>query len=181
MDNKYKQVAVILLMTVIFYSFIQNKRSTRLQKKIKDAIINTYEIEDFELQPILISAEINKNTPIELRKDNLFIIKKGSKKHGYVYIGKSSSMKNLFDYIVLFNNNLTIKKSKVLIYREDYGKQIGSQRWLKQFIGLSIDNVLIYGENIDAISGATISASSMTRAINNILKSVKILKEKEIL
>ena len=36
-----------------------------------------------------------------------------------------------------------------------------------------------YGEDIDAISGATISASSMTKAVGDVLESIRILKEKK--
>lgn len=178
---KHKQLAVIICMAAIFYSFAVAKLSSKLQKKIEEAISTTYAIENFELVPILISKEIDKITPNNLSEEQIFIIKKGEHKYGYVYVGEAASMKNLFDYIVLFNLDFTIKKSKVLIYREDYGRQIGSQRWLKQFIGLSIDESPIYGDTIDAISGATISASSMTRAINKVLKSMKIIKEKGIL
>ena len=81
----------------------------------------------------------------------------------------------------MFNTDLSIKKSKVLIYRENYGRQIGSQRWLKQFIGLTPNDELTYGKNIDAIAGATISASSMTRATDEVLQSIKTLKEQNII
>ena len=40
---------------------------------------------------------------------------------------------------------------------------------------------IIYGQDIDAISGATISASSMTKAVANVLISVRLLKKKQIL
>jgi len=66
---------------------------------------------------------------------------------------------------------------KVLIYREDYGGEIGSKRWLKQFVGKSLNDELNVGQNIKAISGATISVNAMTTAVNNVLKSVKILIE----
>jgi len=39
----------------------------------------------------------------------------------------------------------------------------------------------MYGDNIAAISGATISVQSMTAAINNVLASIKILHEKTLL
>ena len=72
-------------------------------------------------------------------------------------------------------------KTKVLVYREDYGGEIGSKRWLKQFIGKTQHDELRYGDNIVAISGATISVRSMTHAMNNILASLKIIHEKNIL
>ena len=90
-------------------------------------------------------------------------------------------MKRVFDFIVLFDSKFTIKKTKVLIYREDYGQQIGSQRWLKQFIGLVPEDTPIYGEDIDAIAGATISASNMTREIGHVLRSMAFLKKKKVI
>ena len=75
------------------------------------------------------------------------------------------------------DGNWKIAKSKVLVYREDYGGEIGSKRWLKQFIGKTENDSLKYGDDIVAISGATISVRSMTTAINNLLASIKILRQ----
>mgnify|MGYP000338701809 FL=1 len=63
-----------------------------------------------------------------------------------------------------------------MIYREEYGGEIGSTRWLRQFIGKTIQDNLEYKNNIDAISGATISVRSMINATNNVLKTIKVLK-----
>jgi Na+-translocating ferredoxin:NAD+ oxidoreductase RnfG subunit len=100
---------------------------------------------------------------------------------GYAYVATALSKTDEFDYLVLFDKDLIIVKSKVLVYREDYGGEIGSKRWLKQFIGKSKDDELKYGDNIAAISGATISVRSMTLAINKLLKSIKILHNKNII
>ena len=81
--------------------------------------------------------------------------------------------------MVVFDKNLNVVKTKVLIYREDYGNEIGSKRWLKQFIGKTSSDSLKYGQDIDAISGATISANSMTFAMSSLLKTVAILKTEE--
>jgi len=74
-----------------------------------------------------------------------------------------------------------VTKSKVLIYREEYGGEIGSKRWLKQFIGKTKDDSVQHGIDIIAISGATISTQSMTKAMNELLESIKILHQKETL
>ena len=68
-----------------------------------------------------------------------------------------------------------------MVYREDYGGEIGSKRWLKQFIGKTQNDELKYQDNIVAISGATISVRSMTSAVNDLLHSLKILHSKQIL
>lgn len=174
-------MVVIFLTTILLSSFARVQFPSRLQKKIDSAVKATYTIETYSLDSIKVTDKINKNTAAELGGDNLFKVLTGSEFVGYIYVGEAASMKKVFDYVILFNPDLTIKKSKVLIYREDYGLQIGSQRWLKQFIGLSIMDTVIYGETIDGIAGATISASSMTRATDEVLKTLKTLKEKELL
>ena len=83
--------------------------------------------------------------------------------------------------MVLLNTDLSVAKAKVLIYREEYGGEIGSKRWLRQFIGKTKDDEFRYGDNIDAIAGATISVRSMTNAMNDLLQSLKVLNEKGIL
>ena len=97
---------------------------------------------------------------------------------GYGYIGNAPSKTASFDYLVLFDENFIITKSKVLIYREEYGGEIGSKRWLRQFTGKTTTSAeLKYNENIIPISGATISVRSMTRAMNELLQSIAILQE----
>ena len=68
-----------------------------------------------------------------------------------VYIGYSPSKFDDFDYMVLFDSSDKVKLVRVLIYRENYGGEIGSKRWLKQFIGMTEPK-----NYVDAISGATI-------------------------
>ncbi|MBL4724419.1 MAG: FMN-binding protein, partial [Lutibacter sp.] len=74
-----------------------------------------------------------------------------------------------------------VSKIKILVYREDHGGEIGSKRWLKQFIGKTSSNNLKYQKNIAAISGATISAKSMTHEVNKLLKTIGILNNKQLL
>jgi len=81
-----------------------------------------------------------------------------------VYIGKSRSKFEHFDFMVLLDENKTIKLVKVLIYRENYGGEIGSRRWLKQWIGISKPKYMV-----SAISGATISVHSLKQSINTLL------------
>ena len=84
-----------------------------------------------------------------------------------------------FDYVVIFDRGLIVKKIKILAYREDYGGEITSKRWLRQFAGLTGVDEIKYGTDIKAISGATISAVSMTDAVNDLLKNVAYIQTEE--
>ena len=85
-----------------------------------------------------------------------------------LYIGKSPSRFEDFDFMVLFDKDKTIKLVKILVYREDYGGEIGSTRWLRQFIGWKEPKFFV-----DAISGATISVHSLKTSINTLLKEIR--------
>ncbi|MEZ4810755.1 MAG: FMN-binding protein [Allomuricauda sp.] len=182
--NKFKVLsggAVFFTALFLFGFRAGDKISPKLQEKLNNAVQTTFEVGEFTLEWIQVDPSLNADTPAELGGENLFKIKENDNVIGYAYLGQASSMKNVFDYVVLFNLDLSIKKSKILIYREDYGRQVGSQRWLKQFIGKKSGEGLTYGEDIDAISGATISAKSMTMAVSDILESIGILKKNKVL
>jgi Na+-translocating ferredoxin:NAD+ oxidoreductase RnfG subunit len=143
--------------------------------------MDTFEIESFQLNSKIIETHVANSLPSKFENDNFFTINNSEALLGYAYISKAPSKTDQFDYLLLLDNNLTIVKAKVLIYREEYGGEIGSKRWLKQFIGKTQNDDLKYGENIIAISGATISVRSMTNAVNDLLISIKILQSKQIL
>ncbi|GAA3567834.1 FMN-binding protein [Snuella lapsa] len=174
---KFKQV-YILLLVVVMCSFGLPKN---IQKRVDAAIKDTFNIETFHFTNVRIPDADTKDLPSQFGEDNLFKITVDDMLLGYAYVAKAPSKTAQFDYLVLLDKDLIVLKSKVLIYREEYGGEIGSKRWLKQFIGKKEGDDLKYGDNIVAISGATISVRSMTNAMNNLLQSLKILHSKNIL
>ena len=72
-----------------------------------------------------------------------------------------------FDYVVFFDKDLTILKMNVVDYPGDYGYEICGKNWLKQFVGYKGEK-LKYKLDIDGISGATISANSITSDIQEV-------------
>jgi len=141
----------------------------RIQKKISKEIKTIFAVEDFELlastieiplSPFLVGQQMNE-------------IKSGEERLGYAFIGTAPSKTDTFEYLILFDQSFTIKKTTVLIYREDYGGEIASKRWLSQFVKKQQSEAFIFGNNISAISGATISVQSMTASVNHVFSSLK--------
>ena len=64
--------------------------------------------------------------------------------------------------MLLYSPELKILSAQILVYRESYGGEIASWRWLRQFIGLSNENTMKLGDDIQGISGATISCQAAT-------------------
>jgi len=167
---------LLVVLSLLLFGFTIPKK---LEKKV-DKVISTYfESEAFSKELLVIDSSITDELPAEFT-ENLFAVKNKNALMGYVYIGNAPSKTATFDYLILFDKDFVVMKSKVLIYREEYGGEIGSKRWLKQFIGTSsASETLIPTKNISAISGATISVRSMTNAVNHVLKSIGILQERK--
>jgi hypothetical protein len=176
---KFKSIAFLLvfLTTTQLFAFQLPKR---ILKKVQKELVKTFDQKELNLVEITISEAVNKQLGKQIGAASLFQIITVDEVLGYAYVGKAPSKTDQFDYLIILDKALIIKKSKVLVYREDYGAEIGSRRWLKQFIGKSGKDQLKYQRDIMAISGATISALSMTQAINQFLADLNILHKNNI-
>ncbi len=175
---KLRYISILVLLSFLLMAFNVPKG---IQKRIEKEIKETYQVETYNLNSVNISQDIASTLPADFANENFFKIETEGGLVGYAYLAQAPSKTAQFDYLVLLDKDLIIKRSKVLAYREEYGGEIGSKRWLKQFIGKTKEDSLRYGDNIDAISGATISVRSMTLAMNNFLKSIKILHSKQLI
>ena len=172
---KFRKLIPVVFSVLFLMSFgIPKSLEKRVDKEVKDVFEITY----YNIKNIEVSSDINSQLPSRITNENFFqVITKGSVL-GYVYLDKAPSKTAQFDYLVIFDKDLKIARTKVLIYREEYGGEIGSRRWLSQFTGKSNKDSL---SDIAAISGATISVRSMKNAMSDILKSVGILHNKKII
>lgn len=146
-----------------------NALAKRIQKKVTKEVKAIFSVEEFELidsniqipsSPFLVGQKMN-----EIKVDNELL--------GYAFLGTAPSKTDTFEYLILFDPSFTIKKATVLIYREDYGGEIASKRWLSQFVKKQKSDAFVFGNNISAISGATISVQSMTASVNHVFSSLK--------
>ncbi len=68
-------------------------------------------------------------------------------------------------YYVLLDTHFIIQNIRVLEHESDWGIEIGSRFWLKQFFDKKPGNFQL-NENIDGISGATVSVEAMITDLN---------------
>ena len=174
-----KKIGFYLLFIALLSSFSVLKRiDVLIEKEIK----TVFNIEAYSKKPIQISEEITNELSVKLTNNNFFeIFDASNNKLGYYYFGKAFGKAAYFDFIVVFDKDLVVSKIKILAYREDHGGEIASKRWLRQFIGSEKDKTLKYKKDIAAISGATLSALSLTTEVNKLLKSVGVLYNKKLI
>ncbi|KAB7531318.1 FMN-binding protein [Flagellimonas olearia] len=173
MKSAKPYVAIPLILMLLAFT-----APKEVNKRVLKEVEKTFEVADFAMQPISISADVNAQLPTKISGENLYRITAGNSTLGYAFFDQAPSKTANFDYLVLFDDAVKVINTKVLVYREEYGGEIGSKRWLKQFLGKTGGDRVSPESNIDAISGATISVNSMTRSMDNLLQTIGILQDK---
>lgn len=79
------------------------------------------------------------------------------------------SKSELFSFILYLDENKKILDVDVLTYRESYGYEIDYPFFRAQFKGMSQPDDIRFGRSVQNISGATISARSITYAVHDLL------------
>ena len=106
-------------------------------------------------------------------EESFYVIKQKNTILGYFVVAQAPSKFNQFDYYIIFNSKADILKIEILQYRENYGAEICSKNWLKQFAGLETNNYVRYNRNINGISGATISVNSIKKDVFKLTNTLK--------
>jgi len=95
----------------------------------------------------------------------------------YAMYNSSIGRTDYFDYMILFDVELNIISSMILAYRSNYGSEIASGYWLKQFDGKSNGELMNAVIDIDIISGATLSGKSFAKGAQGLSRLLYALKE----
>lgn len=143
--------------------------------KIVKTINKKINIQGFLLQPVEDVIE-------PYSQSKIFTIQTDTLISGYVYVSRVNSCRaggcsimpddqamefEYFDYFFVTDSRGHVLSVKVFNYQATHGHQVMSKGWLKQFVGYRGIQSLNYGKDIQAISGATVSA-------NTIINDIKI-------
>ena len=80
----------------------------------------------------------------------------------------------LIDYAVAIDKDNKVQEVEILSYRESYGGQIRSRNWLEQFTGKTKESELTLNQDINNISGVTLSSRHVTEGIKRILATIDV-------
>lgn len=104
---------------------------------------------------------------------NYFEIISSDSTIAYACIQQAPSKHDMFDFLAIYSSDMQLLKLRILTYRENYGGEIANKRWLKQFLSREVNNV-------QAISGATISVESMKMAVYSLTQKMKNWQSRQL-
>jgi Na+-translocating ferredoxin:NAD+ oxidoreductase RnfG subunit len=94
--------------------------------------------------------------------------RQGTKLLGYVVADAVIGKFELINYAVALTPAGEIRDVQILAYRESHGYEVRNKPWRSQFTGKSARSALRIGDDIENISGATLSCTHITDGIRRI-------------
>ena len=156
--------AIVLLESWVLVDSFSKSYSKKINKVLVELWSGTPEIRDFQI-PLSSTEKFERAGVL-----GVFEVFNANQRVGFAVLAKARSKFENFEFMVYYDQNKTIKAVRVMLYREDYGGEIASKRWLKQFDGKTAQSPIEIDNDIQGISGATISYRAITTGIKDITK-----------
>ena len=96
-----------------------------------------------------------------------------SSRLGYLAEKQCQAKSGTFTLWVVLDNNLVVQSATVREYTAQRGIEITSPAFGRQFVGKTASSPIRVGEDIDAITGATVSSRSMANGVREILVALR--------
>lgn len=149
---------VVLSFALIFTALVQAPSLYSITQKRADKFLGKYWVDiDYKLS----SEKVNDSDAAEIYA----VYHEDQNPAAYVLFAEEMGKVDTFIYLIIFSPDGSIKKVSVLLYKENYGGEIASKRFLKQFEGKSNGMDMEYNRDIDGISGATLSVQAISRGV----------------
>lgn len=95
---------------------------------------------------------------------------------GFVVTDDVVGKVELISYAVAIGLDGTVRQIEILAYRESHGFEVRLPAWRKQFVGKGPAAALRVGEDINNISGATLSCNHVTEGVRRIVAVVALAR-----
>lgn len=96
----------------------------------------------------------------------LYFVKNNDKINSYAILDNVIGKVQPITFLVIYDSNFVISDFQIIKYREEHGGEVQNESWRNQFIGKRANSEFTINENIDGITGATISVKSLIKGIN---------------
>jgi hypothetical protein len=94
---------------------------------------------------------------------------------GYFFVDSVIGKHDLINYAVALTADGKVRQIEILEYREAYGGEVRNARWRAQFVGHRHGDPLQIGQDIQNISGATLSCQHVTDGIRRLLSTYALV------
>lgn len=116
-------------------------------------------------------TQLARRLGYELQKPayTIYIAKTGEAIDGYAVLDEEMGQHQPITFAVKLSAQGLVQRQEIMVYRERFGDEVRDSRFRQQFIGKDVSSALRPGEEIIAVSGATISSRAMAIGVRRAL------------
>jgi len=92
----------------------------------------------------------------------IFVASTGGRIDGFAVIDEEKGEHEPITFATRLSSRGVVEAMEIMVYREPRGEEVRDPRFRKQFQGKTCQDPLRLNQDIDAVSGATISSASLT-------------------
>jgi Na+-translocating ferredoxin:NAD+ oxidoreductase subunit G len=98
-----------------------------------------------------------------------YVAKSGEHVDGYALLDEENGQHLPIGFAVKLSPSGSVERQEIMVYRERYGDEVRDPRFRQQFVGKTAADPLRPGEEVIAVSGATISSRAMALGVRRCL------------
>lgn len=110
---------------------------------------------------------IEQSSGVRVRQKELRVWRASS--GGVMFVDDVVGKHDFITYAVALNADGSVKQIEILDYRESRGGEIRNARWEAQFVGKKLGDALRLNDDIQNISGATLSSEHVAEGVRRLL------------
>lgn len=164
-----------ILFGLLCFTWALAQGQTDLTKK-EARFVKTVYAEDAYTEALDISIHDSAISVVLKVGDRIHLVRQQDQVLGYLLSTRAMGRVDYFDYLLAFAPDLSVLDLTVTVYRSSHGAAICQKKWLSQFKGYTGEELHL-GREIDAISGATISATSLLQDLKRCYQLLIRLRE----
>jgi hypothetical protein len=156
----------LIIVLLLLSSFSASSFSQRIARDVARIVEQEYGKNNLEITPL----QKDSNLPDFVKQIWVVDLQDGSKNYLYQFDIKGRA--HVFDALLLLTSKADVLQVGIINYPSNHGINVTNKRWLKK-LRFESDKKYSYGENVDALSGATISAINLLNSIEAIRSFTK--------
>lgn len=175
------KLLLILMASVLISASDGPPLSGESSKKLNKTVTALFPEGKISFKKLNLSESVTDDTEVLNADGKWFEISNKTNTLGWMFIDRIWGRQHQFEYVMFADSGLRIINVTILSYPETQGTAVTEKEWLNRFNGLSPEKLPEYGKSVDAVSGATISGTSLSESVSKSLKLLEKMKKSGLL
>ena len=181
---KFVLLKIIIVIVLLLSAFSENIFPQEIKEEVREIITNTFNkdvqyVYEKYIIPDSLKTKVENTTQQKFFSESVYILKIFDEEilSGVALLDNVYGKEMPITFLVIFEDSGKIILADIVKYREPYGGAVQNENWTEQFKKKESNSGFSVGDDIDGITGATISVKSVTKGIYKLSLLYKEIKE----